>query len=268
MPTVRTLLASCGLDRVDARLLLQHALGVSRAWLVAHDDDALEAAAVARFEALAVRRRAGEPIAYLLGVREFYGRDFSVGPGVLIPRPETELLVELALARAPQGASLLDLGTGSGCVPITLKLERPDLAVTALDISADALAIATRNAEGLGAKIRLLQSDWYAALGEERFDLIVSNPPYIVAGDAHLTQGDLRFEPIAALTDHADGLAHIRTIIAGAVSRLHPGGWLLFEHGYDQGPASRMLLAAAGFSATQTWQDLAGLDRVSGGIRL
>ncbi|HSC80256.1 MAG TPA: peptide chain release factor N(5)-glutamine methyltransferase, partial [Chitinolyticbacter sp.] len=178
MPTVRTLLASCGLDRVDARALLQHALGVNHAWLVAHDNDALALDAVDRFEALAARRRAGEPVAYLLGVREFYGRDFSVGPGVLIPRPETELLVELALARAPQGASLLDLGTGSGCIPITLKLERPDLAVTALDISADALAIATRNAEGLGARIQLLQSDWYAALGEARFDLIVSNPPY------------------------------------------------------------------------------------------
>ncbi|WP_148713750.1 peptide chain release factor N(5)-glutamine methyltransferase [Chitinolyticbacter meiyuanensis] len=267
MTTARTLIAESGIDRVDARLLLQQVLGVNRAWLMAHDDEPLADDAIARFAALATRRRAGEPVAYLLGVREFYSRDFAVGPGVLIPRPETELLVELALARAPQGAVVLDLGTGSGCIPVTLKLERPDLIVSAVDISTDALAIAARNAAALDADIVLRQSDWYAALADAQFDLIVSNPPYIVAGDAHLTQGDLRFEPIDALTDHADGLAHIRAIIAGATARLSAGGWLLFEHGYDQGPASRALLAAAGFVEAQTWTDLAGLDRVSGGIR-
>ncbi|AOY00680.1 peptide chain release factor N(5)-glutamine methyltransferase [Jeongeupia sp. USM3] len=265
MTTPRQLLADARLDAVDARVLLQHALQVSRAWLIGHADDVLPPAQAAAFEALAARRRAGEPVAYLVGTREFYGRDFAVSPAVLIPRPETELLVELALARAGQGARVVDLGTGSGCIPVTLKLERPDLAVSAVDISADALAVARGNAAALGADVVFRQSDWYAALAGETFDLVVSNPPYIVAGDAHLSRGDLRFEPQGALTDFADGLEHIRRIVEGAGGPLAPRGWLLFEHGFDQGEASRALLAAAGFLDVQTWPDLAGLDRVSGG---
>ncbi|BCL76558.1 release factor glutamine methyltransferase [Jeongeupia sp. HS-3] len=265
MTTPRQLLAESGLDAVDARVLLQFALQVNRAWLIGHGNDEVAPAAAAAFTALAERRRAGEPVAYLVGSREFYGRDFAVNPAVLIPRPETELLVELALARAAQGARLVDLGTGSGCIPITLKLERADLAVSAVDISAEALAVARGNATALGAEVRMMASDWFAALAGEAFDVIVSNPPYIVAGDHHLAQGDLRFEPQGALTDFADGLAHIRVIVAGAQDHLAPGGWLLFEHGFDQGEASRALLTGAGYVEVQTWTDLAGLDRVSGG---
>ncbi|GHD67578.1 peptide chain release factor N(5)-glutamine methyltransferase [Jeongeupia chitinilytica] len=265
MTTPQQLLADARLDAVDARVLLQHALQVSRAWLIGHGDDVLPAERIAAFEALAARRRNGEPVAYLVGAREFYGRDFAVSPAVLIPRPETELLVELALERAGQGVRVVDLGTGSGCIPVTLKLERPDLDVSAVDISDDALAVARGNATTLGASVMFHPSDWYTALAGQSFGLIVSNPPYIVAGDAHLAQGDLRFEPQGALTDFADGLKHIRSIVAGAGEHLVSGGWLLFEHGFDQGPASRSLLAEAGFVEVQTWTDLAGLDRVSGG---
>ncbi|MBM3117432.1 peptide chain release factor N(5)-glutamine methyltransferase [Jeongeupia naejangsanensis] len=265
MTTPRQLLADARLDAIDARVLLQHALQVGRAWLIGHGDDVLPAERIAAFEALVARRRNGEPVAYLVGVREFYGRDFAVSPAVLIPRPETELLVELALERAGQGARVVDLGTGSGCIPVTIKLERPDLDVSAVDISDDALAVARGNAKALGANVVLYLSDWYATLAGQTFGVIVSNPPYIVAGDAHLVQGDLRFEPQGALTDFADGLTHIRSIVEGAGDHLAPGGWLLFEHGFDQGPASRALLAEAGFADVQTWTDLAGLDRVSGG---
>ncbi|MDR3411675.1 MAG: peptide chain release factor N(5)-glutamine methyltransferase, partial [Formivibrio sp.] len=209
----------------------------------------------------------GEPVAYITGRREFYGRDFRVSPAVLIPRPETELLVELALARAPQQARMLDLGCGSGCIPVTLKLERPDLALTAVDISADALALAAGNARQLGAHVRFIESDWLAALDDKMFDLIVSNPPYIEQHDPHLQQGDLRFEPRGALTDHSDGLSHLRTIVTDARTHLTPGGWLLFEHGWDQGAPCRELLTAAGYGAVQSWRDLAGHERISGGIR-
>ncbi|UXY15959.1 peptide chain release factor N(5)-glutamine methyltransferase [Chitiniphilus purpureus] len=265
MTTPRQLLAQSGLDRLDARVLLQHVAGVSHAWLIAHGDDPLDDAVVARFAALTARRQAGEPVAYLVGVREFYGRDFAVDPAVLIPRPETEQLVALALDHARPGALVLDLGTGSGCIPITLKLERPDLAVTAVDISAAALRVAAHNAAQLGASIRLLQSDWFAALAGEHFAVIVANPPYIKAGDPHLGNGDLRFEPAGALTDGADGLQHLRTLIAQAPAHLDAQGMLLLEHGHDQGKACRDMLAAVGFVAVCTWQDLAGLDRISGG---
>ncbi len=263
--TYADLLRHCGLDRCDAQVLFHYATGHGRAWLISHDRDPVAAEHAAAFAALAERRRAGEPVAYIVGSREFFGREFQVSPAVLIPRPETELLVELALERAPQGAQVLDLGCGSGCIPVTLKLERPDLAVTAVDISAAALAVAQDNAGRLGAEVHLLESDWFAALADASFDLIVSNPPYIERYDPHLQLGDLRFEPRNALTDGADGLAHLRVIVAGAASRLKPGGWLLFEHGYDQGAAARQLLEAAEFAGVQTWADLAGNDRVSGG---
>ncbi|GLS03859.1 release factor glutamine methyltransferase [Chitiniphilus shinanonensis] len=265
MPTAHQLLAHCGLDLVDARVLLQHAAGVSRAWLIAHGGDPLPDAAARLFETLAARRRAGEPVAYLVGAREFYGRDFAVSPAVLIPRPDTELLVELALARAPRAGRVLDLGTGSGCIPVTLKLERPDLTVSAVDLSVEALAVARNNALRLDARVRLVESDWFGALAGECFDLIVSNPPYIHADDAHLAQGDLRFEPRGALTDGGDGLAHLRRIVADAPAHLAPGGWLLFEHGYDQGAAARALLAAGDWQEIQTWSDLGDNERVTGG---
>lgn len=266
--TYAEFLRSSGLERSDALALFSHATHLGRAWLIAHDQDPISAAHRARLEPLFARRMAGEPVAYIVGYREFYGRDFSVNPSVLIPRPDTELLVELALARAPQNARVIDLGTGSGCIPITLKLERPDLQLSAVDLSPAALEIARHNAAQLGAEVRFVESDWLSALRLERFELIVSNPPYIHSADHHLAQGDLRFEPRSALTDEADGLAHLRSIIEQAETQLLPAGWLLLEHGWDQGAACRDLLHGAGFEAAETWQDLGGNDRVSGGRKI
>lgn len=254
----------------EARLLLRHVLGRSSAWLEAHRDDAMESPAAAVFEALVTRRAAGEPIAYLTGLREFYGRDFAVTPAVLIPRPETELLVDLGRAAVAgrTAARILDLGTGSGCVAVTLALELPGAEVVAIDVSAAALAVAGANAARLGARVRFLESDWFAALGEdERFDLIVANPPYVAEGDPHLAEGDLRFEPQGALACGADGLAAIRRIAAAAPQYLAAGGRLWFEHGYDQGPASAALLHGAGYEDIEQQRDLAGIVRVSGGRR-
>ncbi|GGP23663.1 peptide chain release factor N(5)-glutamine methyltransferase [Silvimonas iriomotensis] len=268
MPTYQELARDSGLDRPDIHALFHHLGGYNRAFLITHGDEAADPAFAERFTALAARRRAGEPVAYLLGEKEFYSLTFQVGPGVLIPRPETELLVDLALERLPQGGALVDLGTGSGIIALTIAHERPDATVTALDVSAAALEIARANASRLAPQVRVLQSDWYSALGHEQFAVIVSNPPYIEQDDPHLQQGDLRFEPRSALTDEADGLVHIRSIINGARPRLLAGGWLLFEHGFDQGLAARDLLEAAGFDQVQTWQDIAGMDRVSGGLAL
>ena len=254
----------------DARLLLRHLLGCTAAWLEAHRDDALEAPAAAAFEALVARRMAGEPIAYLTGLREFYGREFAVSPAVLIPRPETELLVDLGKAAVSGAAKprILDLGCGSGCVAITLALELPGAEVTALDVSAAALDIARSNAERLRAPIRLMQSDWFAALGtEESYDLIVANPPYVADGDPHLAEGDLRFEPAEALACGSDGLAAIRRIVGLAPCHLHQGGSLFFEHGYDQAEAAAERLRSAGFEHIEQHRDLAGIVRVSGGRR-
>jgi len=258
--------ARCLIPTSEARLLMQQVLGVSRVALMTHPELPLSESESAAFETLVARRAAGEPVAYLLGTREFFGRPFQVSPEVLIPRSETELLVGLALERATKGARILDLGTGSGAVAVSLALERPDCRVTAVDLSPGALTVARRNAELLGARIEFLPGCWYEPLPEgARFDLIVSNPPYVAPGDPHLSQGDLRFEPATALVGEGDGLGDIRLIILGAAPRLTPGAWLLFEHGYDQGEASRELLAAAGFSEVQTWRDLAGIERVSGG---
>lgn len=257
------------LDALDARLLLQHVTGLSRTELICRPETPLTSAQLDCLETLATRRQAGEPLAYLVGEAGFRGRSFQVSPAVLVPRPETEELVDLALDKlrelAVRAPRVLDLGTGSGAIPISLALEHPAAQVSAVDVSPAALAVARANGAALQAPVRWLESDWFAALGGERFDLIVSNPPYIHAEDPHLAGDGLCFEPRLALTDGADGLACIRAIVAGAAAHLEPGGWLLFEHGWDQGPASRNLLALAGFKAVQTWQDLAGHDRISGG---
>lgn len=252
----------------EARLLLCQLLGRNTAWLEAHRDEALEEPAASRFVAWVQRREEGEPVAYLLGLREFYGRDFAVSPAVLIPRPETELLVELALSKLANlpRPRILDLGTGSGCLAITLALECPAAQVTAVDASPAALAVATENARRLGAAVRLVESDWYAALDSEHFDLILANPPYIAPGDPHLSQGDLRFEPASALSAADNGLADLRRIVAGAADHLAPGGWLLCEHGYDQAEVMAHLLTMAGVSAIEQHRDLAGIIRVSGGV--
>lgn len=269
--SVGALLAGAGFDLREARLLLAAASGTGIALLAAFPEREVEATAARRYAEMAQRRRAGEPVAYILGSREFYGREFSVGPAVLIPRPETELLVDLALARIDRTAtvvSVLDLGTGSGAVALTIACEAKNAQLTAVDISAAAMAVAGSNAVRLAPFLapRLILSDWFAALPEERFDLIVGNPPYVAQGDAHLTRGDLRFEPRGALASGTAGLDAIKTIARQAPRHLAPGAWLLLEHGYDQGPACRELLAAAGLREVQTWPDLAGLDRVSGGV--
>lgn len=263
--TIRQLLAALPLEPLENRILLCHALGVSRVGLITQSERALSGAEAAHLDALVQRRLAGEPIAYIVGEREFFGLPFRVGPGVLIPRPDTELIVELSLERLPPRGRLLDMGTGSGAIAVACAHSRRDASVTALDLSEEALAIARANAAANGAQVRFLRSDWFAAIGEERFELIASNPPYIAAGDAHLSQGDLRFEPVGALTDHADGLTALRNIVDGAPNHLVPGGWLLLEHGYDQAEAVRALLAARGFLEVQSWRDLAGIERVSGG---
>ncbi len=221
-----------------------------------------------RFAALLERRTRGEPVAYLLGEREFYGRAFAVAPGVLIPRPETELLVELGIAKLAgrTAPTLLDLGTGSGCVAITLALEIPDAQVTAVELSAAAIALSRHNARELGAAVEVMESDWFSAVNDEGFALIVANPPYVAEGDIHLDQGDLRFEPSLALASGPDGLAAIRTIVSAAKSYLGAGGWLLIEHGYDQAEAVADLLQAAGFADIEQHRDLAGIIRVSGGL--
>lgn len=259
----RRLAGSSDTPRLDARLLARHLLGVGDTWLIAHGDDPLDPAQAAQFDALIERRASGEPVAYLIGEREFYGRSFRVTPATLIPRPETELLVEAALLRLPPAATVLDLCTGSGCVAISLGLERPDCRVTATDLSADALAVARRNAAALGAAVAFHHGDLFAPVAGQRFALIVSNPPYIAATDPHLDQGDVRFEPRSALIGGADGLDLIRRLVRSAAAHLKPGGWLLFEHGFDQGTACRARLARAGFAHIQTLPDLAGLDRVT-----
>lgn len=259
--------ARAKLPASEARLLLGHVLGQPAAWLLAHDDEALDEAALLGFASLVARRAGGEPVAYLTGYRELFGREFAVSPAVLIPRPETELLVEVALANIAAGDApdILDLGTGSGCIAITLALECPQAQVSAVDMSETALAVARRNAEYLGGRVRFLHSDWFAALAGERFDLIVANPPYIAASDPHLATGDLRHEPPAALSSGSDGLEAIRHIIAAASAHLSAEGQLWLEHGYDQAEAVRGLLTAAGLVDIQQHRDLAGIVRVSGG---
>jgi len=254
--------------RLEAQILLGKSLGGrSRAWLIAHDRDPLTPPQAAAFQELLGRRLAGEPVAYILGEREFYGMTFKVTPAVLIPRPETELLVELALARLSKDspARVLDLGTGSGAVALSIAAQRPQAMVTAVDISPAALEVARENAQRLAiSNVRFLQGAWFTALPpQDKFDLIVSNPPYIAAFDPHLAQGDVRFEPAGALASGTDGLDDIRTIVSDAPAYLVPGGWLLFEHGYDQAAACRALLEQAGYVAVANSTDLAGIERVT-----
>lgn len=266
--TVARALAESTLEPADARVLLRHALGVDDVWLIAHDQDLLSPEQIERFAALVVQRRAGEPVAYITGVREFYGLDFNVAPAVLIPRPETELLVDWALEHIPTGANLrvLDLGTGSGCIAISIALARPHALVVALDSSLAALDIARGNARRHhAANVKIGKSNWFGAVAGERFDVIVANPPYIADGDAHLAQGDLRFEPAGALASGSDGLDAVRAIVAAAPAHLRRGNWLAFEHGYDQAARCRALLEAAGFTQVFSRRDLAGIERISGG---
>lgn len=252
--------------RHEVELLLLHVLGRERSWLFAHATDAVEPATEAAFAQLLQRRIQGEPVAYLLGRRGFWTLDLTVSPATLIPRPETERLVELALERLPEDRPLqvADLGTGSGAIALALASERPLAQVLATDMSPQALAVAAENAGRHElVNVRFEHGSWYAALGHERFDLIATNPPYIAADDPHLAQGDLRFEPATALASGADGLDDIRVIIEGAPARLVEGGWLLIEHGWDQGPAIRALLEQAGFVEVSTALDLEHRDRVS-----
>lgn len=268
MSTIAEALSAFALPRLESRLLLQFLdPELTHARIVADPDRELDPAVVARFQALAQRRLDGEPLAYLLGQREFYGRPFLVGPSVLIPRPETEHLVEAALARlGTQASEVLDLGAGSGAIAVTLALEAPLWRVSALDLSAEALVLAAHNAKQLGAQVHFYQGSWFDPLPAAlRFNLIVSNPPYIAQGDHHLTEGDVRFEPRMALTDEGDGLDCLRKIVAGAPLRLLPDGWLMLEHGYDQGPAVRALLSQQGLASIETLPDLAGHDRVTVG---
>ena len=266
--TIRESLRVSPLPRSEAQLLWQHVLNKPKSWLIGHDTDRLDEADVARFLQLQQQRHAGEPMAYLLGEREFMGHSFSVSPAVLIPRPETEHLVEQALAEAESRPvrRVLDMGTGSGAIAISIALANPALEVTATDYSLDALAVAQRNAQALSASVQFLHGDWYAALDDDtRFELIVSNPPYIDSQDPHLAQGDLRFEPSQALTDGADGLQAFRVNIFGAAKHLSKGGALWMEHGWDQAASVRAMLAEAGFTEVKSLTDLAGIERISGG---
>ena len=261
------LLRLAGIAAVDARALMHAALGVDDAYLIAHPGQALTDRQRERYLAWVQRRRAGEPVAYLVGEREFYSLDFKVTPAVLIPRPETELLVDMALERIPREAPyrVLELATGSGCVAVAIALHRPRARLTATDVSRDALVIARENAARHGASIEFVESDWLAAVSGQRFDLIVANPPYVAEHDPCLAEGDLRFEPRAALVAGADGLACIRLIVAQARARLDPGGSLLLEHGHDQATRCRALLERAGYRDVASRRDLAGIERVTGG---
>ncbi len=256
------------IDRVDARMLLQHVLNVDQAFLLTYPDQVLAPPQIEDFSRLVKRRIDGLPIAYLTGERAFYDLTFKVTEAVLIPRPETELLVELALERIPVGQPLrvLDLGTGSGAIAITLAKHRPQAQVVAVDVSADALAVSQWNAKNLQVdNLSWVMGSWFDELSTQKFDLIISNPPYVAENDPHLRQGDLRFEPQIALSAGDSGMVCIRHIIEAAPKYLVNGGWLLLEHGYDQADECRQLLQRVDFSNICSYPDLAGIMRVSGG---
>ena len=273
-PTISAVLAQSGLVPLDAQVLLAHVVGKDRAWLIGHASDAVTRESAQAFDALARRRRDGEPVAYLTGRREFWGLSLRVSPAVLIPRPETETLVEVALARLPDNEEVrvLDLGTGSGAIALAIAHERPKATILATDVSADALDVARDNARSLGlANVEFARSDWYDGIaqawrGSVAFDLIVSNPPYVAAADPHLREGDVRFEPERSLTPGGDGLGAIMRIVTGARERLVPGGGLAVEHGFDQSDAVRAMFAAAGFGEIVAVRDLAGIPRVVAGV--
>lgn len=278
MLPIATLLHSAiaqGLARIDAKMLMLHAcsrLAQDRAWLIAHDQETLSDAQFALWQAALLRRLTGEPVAYIVGYKEFYGLELKITPDVLDPRDDTETLVDWALELIPKDRAfnVLDLGTGSGAVALAISKQRPLAQVTATDASPEALAVAQMNASALNLPLRFVLADahnpnWFSALGNERFDLIVSNPPYIAEGDAHLAA--LQHEPAMALTSGADGLDAIRSIITHAKSHLSAGGWLLLEHGYDQAAAITQVFACHDFGQTVTRQDLAGVVRCTGALR-
>lgn len=268
MTTLAQWLQDCPLPRLESRLLLQKITTLTHSQLITHDEMILSTEQLAQLHTLTQRRIQGEPMAYILGERDFYGRTFQVSPAVLIPRPETEHLLEHALFRLPENGTLWDLGTGSGIIAISAKLERPDAQIFASDVCENALAVAQQNAQNLHANVQFAQGSWFQAanhfrLPEKGFDVIVSNPPYIEHDDVHLQQGDLRFEPPHALTDFGDGLRHIREIATQARDFLCQKGWILFEHGYNQGVAVREILQQNAYIQVQTLPDLANLDRVT-----
>jgi release factor glutamine methyltransferase len=260
-----------GVERLDAQLLLGHLLGRSRSWLLAHDDAALSPEQAARFHVDVARRAAGEPVAYLLGSREFHGLTLQVDARVLVPRPDTETLVDWAIEiaeaqlRSEAAPRAIDLGTGSGAIALALKKACPYLHVSATDASPDALDVARANAERLGLDVALRHGSWWEAADGAVFDLAVSNPPYVAADDGHLAA--LRFEPRAALTPGGDGSSALRAIVDGAARRLRPGAWLLLEHGFEQAALVRGLLAAGGFEGPTSRRDLAGHERCTGARR-
>ena len=255
---------AAGVERLDAQLLLRHLLARPRAWLLAHDEEALSAEAMSTWSGLLARRAGGEPLAYVLGEAEFCGLALQVSPAALVPRPETELLVQWALQRLAHApaSSVVDLGTGSGAIALAVQRAQPQASVLATDASADALAVARANAQRHGLPVRFSQGDWWQATGDTRFGLALSNPPYVAAGDPHLRA--LAHEPLAALTPGNDGLGALRRLIADAPDHLLPGAWLLLEHGHDQTDAVQQLLRLRGFAAAQTRLDLAGLPRCTG----
>jgi release factor glutamine methyltransferase len=259
--------ATLGVARLDAQLLLLHVLGrpsSERAWLLVHDGDAIDPERVEGYLALARRRAAREPLAYLVGEKEFYGLRLKIDPRVLVPRPETETLVDWALELVKPGWRVVDLGTGSGAIALAIKKHRPQAHVEAIDRSEEALAVARANAHALALDVRFARSSWLTGSGA-CYDLIVGNPPYVREDDPHLR--DLQHEPLGALASGADGLADIRAIVEQAPAHLNPGGWLLLEHGYDQAAAVRELLQNAGLREVGSRCDLAGIERVTGGRR-
>ena len=257
-----------GLPALDAQLLLARILGTTRTGVIAHGERTLQGAERERWDDWLARRSAGEPLAYLFGEKEFHGLCLEVTPDVLVPRPETELLVDWALEclpARPAAANVVDLGTGSGAVALAIKQGRPHARVTATDVSESALAVAARNAERLGLEIEFLAGTWWQPLARRRFHVVVANPPYIAAEDKHLP--DLRHEPLSALTPGADGLSALHAIVDGALEHLEPGGWLLVEHGFDQQDPVCARMVALGLTAVQTRVDLAGQPRVSAARR-
>lgn len=264
------LVRDTALPRLESRVLLEAASRRRREWLIAHGEETADPAAVAAFGALVKRRHAGEPIAYLVGFREFVGRRFATTPAALIPRPETEMLVAFVLEQAHPGARVLELGTGGGAIAVTLACEREDLRIVATDSSTAALALARENAAALcpqalpDGRLRLRAGNWWDAIDpHERFDVIVSNPPYVAANDPHLGQGDLRFEPRTALAAGPSGLDALRAIVGEARTHVTPAGRIVLEHGHDQGDAVRALLAASGWREITTQADFAGSDRIT-----
>jgi len=265
---IKEALRAFGIDYRDAELLLLRCLGKDeRSWLISHNHDELQADVIATFSSMSEERLKGVPLAYLLGHREFWSLKLKITRDVLIPRPETELLVEWALELASRYdlESMLDLGTGSGAIALAVQHDAPHLSVTASDVSESALRVARENAEDLGLPVEFVESSWFDALEQRRWALIASNPPYVAADDAHLKKGDLRFEPSTALTDGGDGLSSIREIASNAPNHLEAAGWLLIEHGYDQAADVGSILELNGFSKVSLRNDLAGRPRVTGG---